>query len=312
MTEECKGDSCTLEIPKSSEATFNTILKGDPTRTLSIRNRFVREIDKRFNWLKRELKEAIVDNDVFGLENPNIVNQATFPGQFAFPNSSDKIRAFMDWLEKMVQLGVLEQSNIPTGRQGLEDAWTNMYIRQAYQKGILRGRMELIKAARAVKSSSQFLTIEQSGGLAAVSNQPFHMNKVRSLYARTFLELKGVTQAMNQQMGRFLSDGLDLGSSPALLSGILIDRVDKIGKTRGGILARTEVVRAHHFAVIQEYKQAGIKKVGVLAEWVTAGFNVCPICSALEGKVFKIEKIESMIPRHPRCRCVALPIVSKE
>lgn len=38
----------------------------------------------------------------------------------------------------------------------------------------------------------------------------------------------------------------------------------------------------------------------------------CPLCFPLEGKKFKLDQIESMIPRHPSCRCVAIPLVDKE
>jgi len=51
----------------------------------------------------------------------------------------------------------------------------------------------------------------------------------------------------------------------------------------------------------------------VRAEWKTAGYNVCPDCSAMEGRIFSLDEIESMIPLHPNCRCVALPIeIDKE
>jgi len=65
------------------------------------------------------------------------------------------------------------------------------------------------------------------------------------------------------------------GLSPRTIARRLNDRVDKIGKVRARALARTEIIRAHHSANVQEYRMAGIEKVRVKAEWVTAGFNVC-------------------------------------
>jgi len=49
----------------------------------------------------------------------------------------------------------------------------------------------------------------------------------------------------------------------------------------------------------------------VKAEWSTAGFNVCPICDSNEGREFTLGNIRGLIPAHPNCRCVAIPIVPR-
>ena len=45
----------------------------------------------------------------------------------------------------------------------------------------------------------------------------------------------------------------------------------------------------------------------ILAEWSTAGFNTCPDCADLEGRIFTIKEIDGLIPLHPNCRCIAIP-----
>ena len=56
-------------------------------------------------------------------------------------------------------------------------------------------------------------------------------------------------------------------------------------------------------AVIQAFKDAGVKKV----KWITEKDNrVCDICKPLDGKVFDIDKI--IIPAHWRCRCRIEPV----
>jgi SPP1 gp7 family putative phage head morphogenesis protein len=73
-------------------------------------------------------------------------------------------------------------------------------------------------------------------------------------------------------------------------------------------LARTELIRAHHLATIQEYRNWELLDIRVKAEWATARDDrVCPKCAALDGKVFTLDEIEPMIPLHPNCRCIALP-----
>lgn len=96
------------------------------------------------------------------------------------------------------------------------------------------------------------------------------------LYTRTFNELKGITEAMDQQISRVLSEGMAQGLGPAKIARNITDRVDKIGITRARTMARTEVIRAHHVATINTYREAQVEGVRVKAEWSTAGdMRVC-------------------------------------
>jgi hypothetical protein len=62
-------------------------------------------------------------------------------------------------------------------------------------------------------------------------------------------------------------------------------------------------------ATVQEYRNWEAAGVKVKAEWSTAGDDrVCEECEALEGKEFSLQEIEDMIPYHPNCRCIALPL----
>jgi SPP1 gp7 family putative phage head morphogenesis protein len=115
---------------------------------------------------------------------------------------------------------------------------------------------------------------------------------------------------MDTQISRTLTAGLIEGKNPKAVARELSKVVD-LGRKRAETLARTEMVRAHNHANLTTYEEAGIGDVTVLAEWKTAGYNVCPDCAALEGKVFKISTIRQLIPLHPNCRCVALPYIEE-
>ena len=108
-----------------------------------------------------------------------------------------------------------------------------------------------------------------------------------------------------------LARGIAEGKNPRRIASELLKslngQVEKIGKARARMIARTEVIRAHHVATIQEYKSFGVTGLEVMVEWSTAGFNVCPDCASMEGRIFKPEELEGMIPMHPNCRCVAIP-----
>jgi len=293
-----------LKIP----LTFNEISNADPTYTRMIRRAFVAEVNKRFRRLKGAIRKAIVDQDCFGLQSPSLIAMdvaLSLPRerQFAFTRSADKVQAFMDWLDEAEKAEILEVVIRPGIRPGVEGAWTDRFIRSAYQRGIARARTELRNAGR-----TDIPSFEQiPGGISAVFNQPFHADRVGLLYTRCFSELKGIDQAMDQAISRSLAESIAEGRNPRQIARILNKRVDAIGITRARTMARTEVIRAHHVASIQEYRHAGVEDVTVIVEWLTAGYNVCPVCQELEGRTFTLDEIEPMIPRHPNCRCASIP-----
>lgn len=295
----------------------------DPTRTTTLRNLFSRQMRSRFAEISRAIRIVIIDRDVFGLNvsnNPLAVQQVNVPGYqaFDFPLNSDKLQAFKQWLESQIDRGMLEVNEITRFGNFSRDPWTNKYITDSYKRGVIRARYELKKAGFDVP------TIEQSGGINATMGGPVHVNKLSLLYQRVFSDLKGITDQMDSQISRVLAQGLAEGENPRLLARKLLAVVQDAGggelgitdtlgryipaKRRAEILARTEVIRAHHTATMNEYEAWGAEGFKLKAELVTAGDNrVCPECIALEGGIYTIEQARTMIPVHPMCRCIMLP-----
>lgn len=301
---------------------FNNASRIDPARMMTLQRAFISDGHRRFNALARDIRQSIIDDDCFDIEGAVNSERRRIEGlaragrkAFAFTTSQAKIDGFMDWLRKQEEVGVLEVIYRPGTYRGLGH-WTDTYIETAYAKGIKRGRTELKKAGYTTPATQ--LTDE---GIRGILTNPIHADRVGIMYARTFEDLKSVTQVMNTQIQRLIADGLTSGLSLGIaegkhpmtiareLSKDVLNRVDKIGKTRLRTIARTETARAHHVATIAEYRQASEEmNVVVKAEWLTAGFNVCPICIDIEeGGPYKLDVIEGMLPAHPNCRCVATP-----
>lgn len=275
----------------------------DPTRTLTIRKRFEADLYTRFRKIKGLIRQSIVDNDAFGLTT----NAVAAPNQFNFPTTDAKIAGFMAWLDEQVKEGIINV-DFKGGRrtEAARSAWFNVYISSAYQQGILRGRQEINAAVKGVNLDNSRSAVQMA------FNRPFHADRVGMIYLRTYDELAGITQAMDQQISRVLAQGIAEGGNPLSIAKMINDRVDKIGITRARLLARTEVIRAHHLANVQEYREAGAVGVEVTAELLTAGDSrVCSVCSGLQAstrrKPMALDQIESLIPVHPNCRCVARP-----
>ena len=295
----------------------------DPTHTIVLRNAFAGQMGKRFRKIRGLVRGAILERDCFGMREatmPRIrVFQLPQPKAFDFPRSQDKITAFMEWLNEQVSLGVLETYEATQLGEAVEEAWTNVYIEQGYRAGVIRGRKELLAAGFVGVPAVETIT----GELWGIFGSPMHVDRAGILYTRTFTDLKGITDAMDSQISRILADGIARGLGPDELARRLVRTISgpdgDLGITdvlkrrisperRAKMLARTEIIRAHHQATIQEYRNWGVVGVKIKAEWKTAGFNVCPECLALEGRIFSLDQIESMIPLHPNCRCVALPV----
>lgn len=308
--------------------------RRDPSRTLTLRNAFVSEMNRRFRRITRAIRMAVVDDDVFGLNNPQnrglrVHVSTPGPGAFSFGTSQQKINQFMRWLDAQVQQELLTVGTAQQVGSGLNPMWTDKYIVDSYKRGIQRARYEMRGAGYGTPS------LEATGGLTAAMNGPFHLDRVGILYARVFEDLRGITTQMDTQISRILAQGMADGDGPRFLARKMnaaiigqglgtLDLTDTLGRfiparRRAEILARTEVIRAHHQAMIQEYRNYGVAGVSVQAEWMTAGDpRVCSICESMVGNgpntdgSYPLDVIQNMIPAHPQCRCIALPIPASE
>ena len=266
--------------------------RRDPTRTTLIRRRYEADLVRRFMRLRKAIKELVGKENAFGLST----NQ-----RFDFPRSSDKVDAFMRWLEEMERAGILETTRGTSLSTAAHSSWQNVYILSAYQKGIAH-------AAGLMQSAGADIERRWIDGAFL---RPIHADRVGLIYTRAYRDLEGITDAMDQQISRILAQGLADGRHPEDLADDLADRVDKIGITRARTMARTETIAAHAEGALNTYEEAGLEGVDLLEEFATAEDNaVCPICEELAKKgPYTIDEARGLIPAHPNCRCAWLPIV---
>ncbi len=286
-------------------------LRTDPTRTTLLRRRFIADMVRRFKAVSLAIQQLVVNDDAFGLQNPGIrivdelIGNVEFQA-WRFQTNPQKVKSYRLWLSEQTDQKILTQVGGIEGKP-----WTAPYIESAYQKGVLRAytdsRRELLSVPSDVFAGSKAEFLRSSFG------GPVAQSKVELLYNRAFTELEGVTAAMDQQMSRILATGLSRGDAPAAIARELRDNVTKITNTRAKVIARTEIIRAHAEGQLDSYEELGVEKLGVQAEWSTAGDDrVCVICADLEGQVFTIKEARDLIPEHPNCRCTWIPIQTKK
>lgn len=276
----------------------HSIRSADPSQTAGIRKQFESEAFRRFRWLKGQINDSIVKGDGFGLidKSPSLMLNR---GQFEFERSSAKIDSFMSWLRDQQALGVLGVTQGATLQSAAANAWTSTYISSAYVRGISRAASQMRKGGAQVENS----------WISSAFQREIHADRIALAYTRTFSELEGITQAMDQQISRVIAQGLAEGRGPYDIARSINDRVDKIGITRARMLARTEVIATHSDAMLNGFQEAEIEGVDVEAEWLTAN-DPCPLCEDLAaGAPYTIDQARGMIPAHPNCRCSWSPRV---
>lgn len=260
----------------------------DPSRTKSLRDRYSRNLRGAFSRINTVIREGVIEEDVFGLNGAGeLTADVDPPGDYSFRSDDQKVEAFVDWLEDAQANEVLEVIQ--------EDQ--NTYVRNAYERGIKNVHSDL---------RGQGVDISEDD-VARLINQPIHQDKLQQLYTRNFRELKGITEAVDQQVSRELTEGLLQGDNPRDIARRITDRVDKIGKTRATTLARTEILNAHNESALTRYEQVlgDEAEVTVEAEILTAQDNrVCDICEPRHGDTMSIDDARANGPPwHPRCRC---------
>ena len=200
----------------------------------------------------------------------------------------------MEWLNSQVEKHILEIREFQQIGRAVNEAWTNKYITASYTKGLGKARGQMRNMGIPVTPD------ELEGGLTAVMNKPVHLDRLGMLFTRTFTSLRNITAEMDTQISTILAQGLADGMNPRSLARMLNHAISGKGSTlglpiwyinpktgarvdyfmpperRATILARTEIIRAHAEAQLQEFENWGVAGVTVQAEWITAGDNrVC-------------------------------------
>jgi hypothetical protein len=287
-------------------------LRLDPTRTTTLRRKFIGDLNARFNVLKKELRKMLIEDDAFGLKQPKpsvLFNEA----EWRYLTDERKLEALKKWLQFRVGALFLKQEQDDSAQ-----SWLGAYVRQAYQQGLKRSWNSWKRPTGPMPMSKEAGLGYQQGQFAEFMRQSFGgptpMERVRLLATRTFDDLQGVTESMSHNITRELLDGITMGINPREI-GIQLNKLVDGYKNRGTAIARTEVVRAFNEGALDGYENMGVPAIGVMVEWTTSGLghtalgnpSPCKKCAPLSGLVLKIEEARGLLPRHPNCMCAFIP-----
>lgn len=307
---------------------YNNQTSADPTRTLSLRSRWVADWNRRIARLKRAIWQSVAANDAFGLREDKSRLGSTLlaqvatpplpvaqPKQWAYRWSHEKVEAFMAWLKEMESRSLLEVTERPGTLRPGGEPWSNIYVRSAYQSGLRRAMDEVNRRSRELGRTlglgEDMLppTFHPTGGaISAVMKQPFHADRLALAYTRVFDELKGVTAEMDKQISRALAMGIAEGQNPRDIGETIARRIEAIGETRGRLIARTETIHIHQQAALNEY-YAVEEYTGetMLVQWkATMDSRTRDKHAERNMRVYTKEEAYKLIGE-PNCRCALLP-----
>jgi len=270
----------------------------DPSRTFALRKKAVADTDRRFRALEKAIVDLVGKEDVFGLGGGT---SPTGNSRWAFTTTPEKLGLFQTWLSGQVSAGILEAKTGPDG----PEPWQAPYVKSAHQKGVARAY------ADANKASLNANPIAYKGGYSQfvqdAFSSPVMTSKVAMIVQRDYTQLKGMTDAMSQQLGLTMGEAISRGWGSEKTARELVKKVS-ISKQRARTIARTEIIHAHAEGQLDSFELLGIDDIAVMAEWTTAGDGgVCPLCQPLNGAVMKVSEARGLIPRHPNCRCAWQP-----
>ena len=109
-----------------------------------------------------------------------------------------------------------------------------------------------------------------------------------------------------EQLRETLTEGFEAGESVAKLADRVIEYYGQANKVRAAMVARTETIAASVEGNLQGYENLGVEKV----QWYTAlDDRTCDTCGPRHDEEFPVKETHELIPAHPNCRCVFIPMI---
>ena len=243
----------------------------DPTRTLRIERKYERQLIGLFTEYKGWLRKTIED-----MRQLEVEKQPRFDPKLILSSLDDAAKYII--YQRADQIA-----------------------RDAIYKSYWQGKLYSDEQAKRMKIINPEMNIQ------VAFNLPLHQKTLDILYDRNTHAIKGVTEEVNKQIGRELTEGILQGEDVRRLSKRVAGIVDDIGITRARTIARTETMYATNKGVKANWESMGITKF----QWVTTKDEItCPECGPLDGQIVP-DEWPTEPPLHPNCRCTIKPYTGK-
>jgi SPP1 gp7 family putative phage head morphogenesis protein len=237
---------------------------------------------------------------------------------FDFATDPDKIDHFQKWLQRQINLHILE-TRTNTGNPSLKKPWLAPRLINAYKIGLARAYTDVKRAGGSPPTVGLNLTPEMKRTMDSAyeagklqrhleAGMAVSTRKVALIYTRAYHDLQGITQDMSTKLSRILATGMINGDSPHSIARKMVQQISGISLRRARLIATTELTNAHAEGTLDGLQALGVRWVSALVEFHIKDNRACPKCKALDGKRFTIDEARGKIAVHPGCRCCWIPV----
>ena len=129
-------------------------------------------------------------------------------------------------------------------------------------------------------------------------------------YALEWIKLRSLTLAKSinkttlEALRNELSLGFEAGESIQQLTKRIEGYFTENAKTRAEMISRTEVIASSNEGALHRFETEGVDK----SEYMISP-GACEVCIPYDGKIYATKDSHGIIPIHPNCRCVWLPVI---
>lgn len=292
----------------------------DPTNSAERRDRVQERLRQRWGTVIRDLERELT------------------PGSYYDPQTSTSIgrqtTEFREWMEFELDRQVVEP--VPTTRHiEVGTHWSGDIIKEFYEHGLRLADEDIREAGGDLSQTFPDAILRQDK--PRFGGEGLHHEYLEEEYGEIYNDLKDAARETTKQTYRAYRDAARQNATADEALEAVIDRIEKVGKTRTDLVAQAKLIGTINDAILARYEQLGIESVAAEIEdvssepdvaadggvaiaqhadhdgdvrkiFTTAGDRrVCTRCSLYENNVYTVAEIRAgsapEIPQHPRCRC---------
>jgi len=121
---------------------------------------------------------------------------------------------------------------------------------------------------------------------------------------RSLTLAKSINKTTLEALRNELALGFEAGESITQLSKRIEGYFTDKAKVRAEMVSRTEVIASSNEGALHRFELEGVDKSEF---YISPG--ACEECISYDGKIYPTKESHGIIPIHPNCRCVWLPVV---
>ena len=277
-------------------------LREDPTQTMGIEKRWLREINRRWALFEKTI--------LVPLDNNLQLN--------AMDADASQIRVYMVFLQQQIDSILMVTTEAPN--------WQATYQLRAYERAIERSRQELrrqganialtieeLQQAQLLIPADFTATPSLGSGVGTAVQNPIHQDSISLLYTRSYESLEGVTSAMAKEVRQILTDGVRQGAGVKEITRDIQKRIS-VSKSKAELIAQTEVGGAYRIGQINQADIASEElDEPVNMRWLTRlDSKVRDIHARWHGTITTPEEADIRNSVSPfRCRCSLAPVIEE-